>query len=363
MFDDLSTRRVQGYLSGSSVTPSNGLVLAAMVAPVPSRVRLVVGSVGSSGGSATVLDLRKNGASMYHASASRPTIAAGANRQVFGGDAERHQFAAVRHAEPAGLDRGRARHARGDCRARGALDHDDGAATTAVSGHAAGVHSADDRWSTRTGRSGRSYGSGGSSRIAGTTRRGRSNRAAGQYRGTWFDWCVRSNRAAGRARLWWRGRSVWAAGHPGQHWRHRPSGNTGATGTVAAAGAGTALLPSISFAGDPNTGLYNSNPDEVSIATGGVQRWLVGTDLVEQRNGTNAQTSRVYNTYTDFANYERLNLLWFGNQAYVTSLSLGTGIPRDLNVGTQAASNLNLISNNTNRWQIPYCRSPLRGNR
>ena len=58
-----------GYLSGLSVTPANGTVLASMVAPSPSRVRLVVGSA--------VLDLRKNGASMYHGSAVRPTIAAG----------------------------------------------------------------------------------------------------------------------------------------------------------------------------------------------------------------------------------------------------------------------------------------------
>lgn len=74
-FDD---RRIQGYLSGSAVTPSNGLVLAAMVAPVASSVRLVAATAGTSGGSPTVLDLRKNGTSMYHATAARPTIAAGA---------------------------------------------------------------------------------------------------------------------------------------------------------------------------------------------------------------------------------------------------------------------------------------------
>ena len=49
-----------------------------MVAPAPAHVRMVMGSAGSSGGGATVLDLRKNGVSMYHGSAPRPTIAAGA---------------------------------------------------------------------------------------------------------------------------------------------------------------------------------------------------------------------------------------------------------------------------------------------
>src|SRR5580765_204279 len=52
-------------------------------------------------------------------------------------------------------------------------------------------------------------------------------------------------------------------------------GIQGPTGTVAAAGAGTAALPSISFAGDPNTGLYNAAADWLFISTGGVARWGV----------------------------------------------------------------------------------------
>lgn len=79
MFEDFESRRVQGYLSGTAATPSNGLVIAAMVATGMARVRVVAASAGSAGGSPTVLDLRKNGVSMYHASAPRPTIAAGAS--------------------------------------------------------------------------------------------------------------------------------------------------------------------------------------------------------------------------------------------------------------------------------------------
>src|SRR4029450_5880271 len=58
-----------------------------------------------------------------------------------------------------------------------------------------------------------------------------------------------------------------------------PQGNTGArgpqgaTGPGAAAGPGPAALPSISFAGDPNTGIYNSAADWLFISTGGVARW------------------------------------------------------------------------------------------
>jgi hypothetical protein len=68
---------VTGFLSGSAVTPSNGVVLASMVAPYPAQVRTVVAVAVSSGGSATILDLRKNGVSMYHGGAPRPTVGAG----------------------------------------------------------------------------------------------------------------------------------------------------------------------------------------------------------------------------------------------------------------------------------------------
>ena len=78
MFSDIATRRIQSHLTGAAVTPSNGLILASMVAPVAAQIYLVVGTAGSAGASPTVLDLRKNGVSMYHAAAARPTIAAGA---------------------------------------------------------------------------------------------------------------------------------------------------------------------------------------------------------------------------------------------------------------------------------------------
>jgi hypothetical protein len=47
-----------------------------------------------------------------------------------------------------------------------------------------------------------------------------------------------------------------------------------------------------------------------------------------QRNGTNAQTFRVYNTYTDASNYERVNLTWSSNVCYLKPDSLGTGSAR-----------------------------------
>jgi hypothetical protein len=49
----------------------------------------------------------------------------------------------------------------------------------------------------------------------------------------------------------------------------------GTVGGAVSFGPGTAALPSISFAADPNTGLYNSAADQVGIATAGLLRWYV----------------------------------------------------------------------------------------
>lgn len=47
-----------------------------------------------------------------------------------------------------------------------------------------------------------------------------------------------------------------------------------------------------------------------------------------QRNGTNAQTFNIYNTFTDAANYERLALTWSSNVCYARPQNAGTGAAR-----------------------------------
>jgi hypothetical protein len=49
----------------------------------------------------------------------------------------------------------------------------------------------------------------------------------------------------------------------------------GDTGNVSAAGDGTAALPGITFASDPNTGIYRPGEDQVAISTGGSGRLFV----------------------------------------------------------------------------------------
>lgn len=53
-------------------------------------------------------------------------------------------------------------------------------------------------------------------------------------------------------------------------------------------------------------------------------------DILAQRRSTNAQTLRVYNTYTDASNYERVDLTYATNVATLQSVAAGTGTVRNL---------------------------------
>ena len=66
------------------------------------------------------------------------------------------------------------------------------------------------------------------------------------------------------------------------------------------------------------------------------------SDTLAQRRGSNAQTFRLYNTYTDANNYERAGLNWSSNV-----LSIGTE-----NGGTGSARNLAFMTGSTTRMTI-----------
>ena len=75
----MAEQAVQGILTGFALNTSTELVLAAMVAPRPAQIRTVACySQGATGTSATIVDVRNNGVSVYTNPASRPSIAAGA---------------------------------------------------------------------------------------------------------------------------------------------------------------------------------------------------------------------------------------------------------------------------------------------
>jgi hypothetical protein len=76
------------------------------------------------------------------------------------------------------------------------------------------------------------------------------------------------------------------------------------------------------------------------------------TNAIEQRNGTSAQTYYLYNTYTDAANYERASFYWGANTARLVAEQAGTGVARQLLIGTVGATDLFLSTNNTTRWRV-----------
>jgi hypothetical protein len=97
------------------------------------------------------------------------------------------------------------------------------------------------------------------------------------------------------------------------------AGPQGATGTVAAAASGTAAAPGISFASDPNTGIYNPSADNLSFSTGGVQRLSIASD----------GTVNVVGNLTEGGN----NVVSVGDTGTVTSTMIldGTIVNGDIN--------------------------------
>jgi hypothetical protein len=74
-------------------------------------------------------------------------------------------------------------------------------------------------------------------------------------------------------------------------------------------------------------------------------------NTLAQRNATNAQTLRLYNTYTDASNYERLALVWSGNFAYVGTEAAGTGTQRGLVLKSDGGIYFNKATGGT-QWQF-----------
>jgi hypothetical protein len=56
------------------------------------------------------------------------------------------------------------------------------------------------------------------------------------------------------------------------------------------------------------------------------------SNTLAQRNGTNAQTSRIYGTYTDASNYERAKIGWNTNVLEIGTENAGTGTLRNINL-------------------------------
>ncbi len=149
---------------------------------------------------------------------------------------------------------------------------------------------------------------------------------------------------------------------------------------------GTAALPSLAFTSSVDLGVYKSGAAGTSIgfSVNGVSAvaisaletrhavdhkltWSPSTpdaqvgdvsfgrdaaNTLAQRNGTNAQAFRVYNTFTDASNYERGEASWTSNTFTVATARAGTGSARTMEVGTIGNSNFQILTNNVVRWRV-----------
>ena len=78
-------------------------------------------------------------------------------------------------------------------------------------------------------------------------------------------------------------------------------------------------------------GLYLFHYDDGAKAS---RLFLDAANILAQRNSTNAQTFRIYNTFTDASNYERGQLAWESNEWRIGSAAAGTGTQRNLVLGS-----------------------------
>jgi hypothetical protein len=75
--------------------------------------------------------------------------------------------------------------------------------------------------------------------------------------------------------------------------------------------------------------------------------------ILAQRNGVNAQAFRVYNTYTDASNYERVSIGQSAGAFRILAENLGAGTTaRQLQIGTNTFASLSFLTDGAVKWQI-----------
>lgn len=144
---------------------------------------------------------------------------------------------------------------------------------------------------------------------------------------------------------------------------------------------GTAAAPSLQFTDEPTSGIFRSAAGEIGASilgthtaefySGGLNLGIFalsfsfgfgsapdvflfrdGANNLAQRNGVNGQQYHLYNTYTDGANFERLNLEWNSNSAFLSTEQLGTGSFRNLALGSEGDATVSLRTNATNWFTV-----------
>ena len=157
-----------------------------------------------------------------------------------------------------------------------------------------------------------------------------------------------------------------------------------ANSTISFSATGTRAAPTIQIR-NANSGIYSPATGWIGFATQGVSQMQIGgssgvllsrdipfgwandvndpsqqgsNDLIirrdaantfAQRNSTNAQTFRLYNTYTDASNYERGFFRWSSNVLEIGAEAAGTGTQRTISfLGGSNNSAISFTSNSLN---------------
>jgi hypothetical protein len=102
-----------------------------------------------------------------------------------------------------------------------------------------------------------------------------------------------------------------------------------------------------------NVGLADAGPGVIRLyGASGAISFNAEIELIRdaantlaQRNGTNAQTFRIYNTFTDASNYERGFMRWSSNVLQIGTEAAGTGGARAVNI--QSANTVTLGNGGT----------------
>jgi hypothetical protein len=106
---------------------------------------------------------------------------------------------------------------------------------------------------------------------------------------------------------------------------------------------------------------YRFNVSALSMQSTIALRWATGTDhnvfdlalardaanTLAQRNGANAQTFRIYNTFTDASNHERGKIEWSSNVLRIGTEKAGSGTARALELQTDGTTRLTISASGT----------------
>jgi hypothetical protein len=93
-----------------------------------------------------------------------------------------------------------------------------------------------------------------------------------------------------------------------------------------------------------NNGYIGICPSTPIASTADVRLYRDTANTFAQRNGTNAQTYRLYNTYTDASNYERVAFKWDTNTFKIEPEAAGTGTLRSLAFSANGAASTPPVS-------------------